>query len=182
MKKSLIAFVGCSLLMSTVSLDAFNQKVVTVDLGKVFEKYEVAKKARDVYNQELEAADKELQTVYNEAVKLNEEIQDLSTKANNSALTDSARQKFSEEAAKKSEVLKEKEATFTKMRQEVTNKFNERRQKEVGEQAKVIEGVIGEVAKNKKADIVLNKASCILFVEDEFDMTELIINNLNAKK
>ena len=182
MKKSLIAFVGCSLLMSTVSLDAFNQKVMTVDLGKVFEKYEVAKTARDVYNKELEAADKELQNMYNEAVKLNEEVQDLTSKANNSALTDNARQKFSDESAKKSEVLKEKEADFTKMRQDVTNKFNERRQKEVGEQAKVIEGVIGDVAKNKKSDIVLNKAQCVLYSEEEYDMTQVVIDSLNAKK
>lgn len=179
MKKSLIAF---ALLASTATLSAFNQKVVTVDLGKVFEKYEVAVKAREVYNKDLEVADKELQNVYNEAVKINEEVQDLTSKADNSALTDSARQKFREEATKKGEILQTKETEFATLRQDVATKFNERRQKEVSEQAKVIEEAIKVVAKSKKADVVINKAACVLFAEEEYDLTELVIKNLNDKK
>ncbi|MDR2738091.1 MAG: OmpH family outer membrane protein [Puniceicoccales bacterium] len=158
------------------------QKILSVDVQKVFESYEDAKVAQAAYGKAVAAADKELKEIYDSAMKLQEEISALNEKADNNALLDSAREKFRAEADEKTENLRVKEEEFVQLRQDLSRKFTERRNKEILEQGKAIEDAAAAVAKSKKADIVLNKIPGTLYVEESMDVTQLVIDKLNNKK
>jgi Skp family chaperone for outer membrane proteins len=157
------------------------QKILSVDLQKVFENYEDAKAAQTAYGKAVSAADKELKELYDSAMKLQEEVSALNEKADNSALLDSAREKFRAEADEKTEALRVKEEEFVQLRQDLSRKFMERKNKELLEQVKAIEDASAAVAKSKKADIVLNKVPGTLYVDESMDVTQLVIDKLNGK-
>ena len=175
-----IGILGCTLL-NTSNLSAA-QKIVSVDLQKVFEQYEAAKAAQTAYNADFEAAGQEFRGMYDEGVKLQEEIAALNEKAENEALLESAREKYRNEAEEKIEQLRAKETEFIQMRQEANKKFTERRNKELSEQEQAIKEATAVVAKAQKADIVLNKIPGTLYIKEELDITPLVIKELNKKK
>ena len=176
-----IGILGCTL-VSTSNASAAAQKIVSVDLQKVFEKYEAAQTAQAAYNADFEAAGQEFRGMYDEGIKLQEEINALHEKADNEALLDSAREKYRNEAEEKIEQLRAKETEFIQMRQEANKKFAERRNKELLEQEEAIKEATAIVAKKEKADIVLNKIPGTLYVKEDLDITELVIKQLNNKK
>jgi Skp family chaperone for outer membrane proteins len=172
--------VGCSL----VAAGAFaaNQKILSVDVQKVFEEYEDAKASRATYSDSVTAANKEFKEMYDSVVKLQEEIGSLNEKAENTALLDSAREKFRSEAAEKLDVLRIKEEELLQFRQEINKKFAERRNRELLEQGKEIENATAEIAKAKKAEIVLTRVPSTLYVDESLDITQQVIDKLNEKK
>ncbi len=179
-------FVGILLLgcMMAVPLCAWSngQKFLSVDVQKVFENYEKAKAAQAAYSESVAAADKELKEMYEIIVKMNDEVKDLQSKADNSALTDAARNKFKNEASAKMEEVRKKDIEFGQLRQDLSRKLNERRQNEFAEQSKALEEAVAEIAKEKKADVVLNKFTSTLYVNESLDISDLVIAKLNDKK
>lgn len=175
-----IGILGCTL-ASTSNLSAA-QKIVSVDLQKVFEQYEAAQTAQAAYNADFEAAGQEFRGMYDEGVKLQEEINALHEKADNAALLESAREKYRNEAEEKIEQLRAKETEFIQMRQEANKKFAERRNKELLEQEEAIKEATAIVAKAQKADIVLNKVPGTLYIKEDLDITSLVVKQLNNKK
>lgn len=176
-----IGILGCTLAI-TSNLSAASQKILSVDLQKVFENYEAAQAAQAAYNADFEAAGQEFRGMYDDGMKLQEEINALHEKADNEALVESAREKYRNEAEEKIEQLRAKETEFLQMRQEANKKFAERRNKELLEQEQAIKEATAIVAKSQKADIVLNKVPGTLYIKDELDITQLVIKQLNSTK
>ncbi|MDR1255952.1 MAG: OmpH family outer membrane protein [Puniceicoccales bacterium] len=157
-------------------------KILSVDIQKVLENFEKAKKTRLEYTEAVAVAEKELRAVYEEVMKINDEVKELQAKADNSALTDTARSKFKAEATAKGEELRKKDLELAQLRQDLNKKLTERRQGEIAEQFKELEAVVTEIAKDKKADVVLNKLSSAFYVDDSLDISDLVIAKLNGKK
>lgn len=155
-------------------------KILTVDVQKVFDNYEKAKAAQAAYNESLSAADKELRTMYESIVKLNDEAKELQLKADNTALTDAARNKYRNEANAKLEEVRKKDIEFGQLRQDLSKQLNDRRQSEIAAQSKALEEAVAEIAKEKKVDIVLNKFTSALYVSDALDISDLVSARLNA--
>ncbi|MDR0742071.1 MAG: OmpH family outer membrane protein [Puniceicoccales bacterium] len=158
------------------------QKILSVDVQKVFENYEGAKVAQAAFSETVVAADKELKELGDALTKLQEEIGTLNEKAENTALLDSIREKSKQEAEEKTEILHIKEGEFIQFRQDLNKKLAEYRNKEFATQLKAIEDATAVVAKAKKADIVINKIPGTLYVDDSLDITPLIIDELNSKQ
>jgi outer membrane protein len=178
-KITLLVVLACSLVCAGVT-EAASVKMLSVDVQKVFENYNAANVAQAALKEAFDAADRELKDMFDAAMKLQEEIGELNEKAENSALLDSVREKFKNEAAEKLETLRVKEKEFVQFRQDVSKRLSDRRNKELGEQLKAIEGVVAEIAKGKKVDVVLPK-NATLFIDDTFDITQPVIDKLNAK-
>jgi outer membrane protein len=177
---SAVAVVCCSLVATASTLTAA-QKILSVDVQKVFENYEVAKASRAARSEAIAAADRELKEMYDSMVKLQEEISELNEKAENATLVDTAREKFRDEVTQKIETLRIKEGEFMRLRQDVNRKLAERRNKEFIEQNREIEEVAAGIAKAQKADIVLARIA-VLYINDSLDITQLVIDKLNEKK
>ncbi len=159
-----------------------NQKILSVDVQKVFENFEKAKAAQSAYGESVTAADKELKEMYESIVKMNEEAKELQAKSENTALTEAARSKLKKDATAKMEDVRKKDIEFGQLRQDLNKKLNERRQNEIAEQSKALEEVVAAIAVEKKADIVLNKFTSTLYVNDALDISDLVIARLNDKK
>ncbi|MDR2436430.1 MAG: OmpH family outer membrane protein [Puniceicoccales bacterium] len=157
-------------------------KIFSVDVQKVFESFEKAKAAQEAYNEAVSAADRELREMYEEIVKANDEVKDLQAKADNTALTDAARSKFKAEATTKTEELRKKDLEFGQLRQDLNRRLIERRQGEIADQSKDLEAAVAEIAKEKKADLVINKFTAAIYVDDSLDISDLVIAKLNGKK
>jgi Skp family chaperone for outer membrane proteins len=182
MKKLISILLSSCALVTSAAAWPGSSKILSVDVQKVFDNFEKAKKVQAAYNEAVAAADKELREVYDEVMKINEEIKDLQAKADNGALTDTARNKFRADAAAKTEDLKKKDLEFSQLRQDLNKRFTERRQGEVAEQVKDLEVAVAEVAKEKKADVVLNKFTSAVYVDESLDISDLVIAKLNSQK
>ena len=179
--KVLLGLIAGSSLFCLSSLDAAPQKILSVDMQKVLEEYKDAQAARTAMEEAVKSADNELKEMYDAIVALNKEIDELNEKAENAALLDDAREKFKKEAEDKTEVLHEKEGEFMRFRQDVSKKFSDKQQKDMQEQDKAIKKAAAEIAKSKKADIILNKFPSTLYIDDSLDITQLLIDRLNSK-
>jgi Skp family chaperone for outer membrane proteins len=157
-------------------------KILSVDVQRVFDNFEKAKSAQAAYGEAVSAADKELRNVYEEVMKINDEVRELQSKADNNALTDVARNKFRAEASAKTDDLRKKDMEFGQLRQDLNKKLTDRRQSEIAEQSKDLEKAVAEIAKDKKADLVLNKFTAAIYVDDSLDISDLVISKLNGQK
>jgi Skp family chaperone for outer membrane proteins len=174
--------VVCSLVFTTTSASAAALKILSVDVSRVFEEYEDAKKSRISYSEEVAAANKEFREMYDAVIKLQEEIGSLNEKSENQALLDSVREKFRNEVAEKMEVLRMKEEELIQFRNEANRKLSERRNKDIAKQSKEIEDAAATIAKSKKADIVLTRIPSTLYVDDSLDITQSVIDKLNERQ
>ncbi|MDR2778871.1 MAG: OmpH family outer membrane protein [Puniceicoccales bacterium] len=181
-KGKIIAVIMAVCSLCTTDVSAAIQKILSVDVQKVFENYENAKVVQAAFSEAVQAADKELKEMGDALTKLQEEIGTLSERTENTALLDSVREKSRLEAEEKTEALRVKEGEFIQFRQDLDRKLTERRKKEITEQYKAIECATASVAKIKKADIVLNKIPGTLYVDDSLDITQLVIDELNSKQ
>ena len=179
--KALLGLIAGSSLFCLSSLDAAPQKILSVDMQKVLEEYKDAQAARTAMEEAVKSADNELKEMYDAIVALNKEIDELNEKAEKTALLHDAREKFKREAEDKTEVLHEKEGEFMRFRQDVSKKFSDKQQKDMQEQDKAIKEAAAEIAKSKKADIILNKFPSTLYIDDSLDITQLLIDRLNSK-
>ncbi|MDR1457436.1 MAG: OmpH family outer membrane protein [Puniceicoccales bacterium] len=179
--KIVVAVVAmCLLCIADVS--AAVQKILSIDVQKVFENYESAKASQVAFSEATAAAEKELNEMGDALIKLREEIDTLNERAENTALLDSVREKSKLEVEEKMEVFRIKEGEFIQFRQDLSKRFAERRNKEFVTQIKAIEEAAAVVAKAKKADIVINKVPGTSYVDDSLDITQLVIDELNSKR
>ncbi|MDR2777125.1 MAG: OmpH family outer membrane protein [Puniceicoccales bacterium] len=180
--KGVVIIVAAWLLCIADVSAAVAQKILSVDVQKVFESYEDAKVAQAAFSETVAAANKEFKELGDALTKLQEEIGALNEKAENVALLDSVREKSKLEAEEKTEVLRIKEGEFIQFRQDLNKKLAEHRNRDLAIQFKAVEDATAVVAKAKKADIVINKIPGALYVDDSLDITQLIIDELNSKQ
>ncbi|MDR0693600.1 MAG: OmpH family outer membrane protein [Puniceicoccales bacterium] len=178
----IVAAVVAMCLLCIADVSAAVQKILSVDMQRVFENYESAKTTQVAFSEAVESAERELKEMGDALVKLQEEIGTLNERAENAALLDSVREKSRLEVDEKMEALRVREGEFIQFRQDLNKRLAERRNKELAVQIKAIEDAAAVVAKAKKADIVINKIPGTLYVDDSLDITQLVIDELNSKR
>ena len=154
-------------------------KILSVDTQKVFERYNEAQEAQAAYGEAVAAADKELKEMHEEVEKLGEKVNALREKSENTTFTEAAREKYRKEAEEKEELLRIKADEFYRRRQSMNDDLVKRRNEEVSEHIKAINDAVADVAKSKKADIVLSKATGAVYVDPSLDITDDVIKFLN---
>ena len=154
-------------------------KILSVDTQKVFERYNDAQEAQAAYGEAVAAADKELKEMHEEVEKLGEKVNALREKSENTTFTEAAREKYRKEAEEKEELLRIKADEFYRRRQSMNDDLVKRRNEEVSEHIKAMNEAVADVAKSKKADIVLSKATGTVYVDPSLDITDDVIKFLN---
>jgi Skp family chaperone for outer membrane proteins len=178
----IVAIVVAMCLLCMTNVSAAVQKILSVDIQRVFENYDSAKTAQAAFSEAVAAADKELREMGDALTKLQEEIGTLNERAENTALLDSVREKSKQEVEEKTEALRVKEGEFMQFRQDLNKRLAERSNRDITAQGKAIEDATAVVAKANKADIVINKIPGALYVDDSLDITQLVIDELNSKQ
>lgn len=154
-------------------------KILSVDTQKVFERYNEAQEAQAAYGEAVAAADKELKEMHEEVEKLGEKVNALREKSENTTFTEAAREKYRKEAEEKEELLRIKADEFYRRRQSMNDDLVKRGNEEMSEHIKAINDAVADVAKSKKADIVLSKATGAVYVDPSLDITDDVIKFLN---
>ncbi|MBC2596182.1 OmpH family outer membrane protein [Ruficoccus amylovorans] len=157
--------------------------VVTVNMGELYQNYWKAQEADQKFQSSVENAQQEIQAMIEEGMGLANEMQELQSKMNNPALTETAREKFTAEAQQKAQSIREKEAEVNRYRQQTEQTLQQRRQSIVQLHISEIREEVIKIAKEKGADLVLNSAGmAVVYFDESFDITQEVLAKLNADK
>lgn len=182
MKKVLITLTA----FTAFTLSAFAQtapKILTVDMVDLYSKYNKAIDAQKKFESTIKTAQDEINEMLESGMKMGQEFQELSAKANNPALTEDARKKFEEQARTKAEEIQKKEVEINNFKQSTDQTLAARRQAVVNEHLYEIKNVVEKIAKQQKASFVLNSGGgMLMYFDPASDITKEAIKVLNSKK
>lgn len=158
-------------------------KFLSVDITEVYSKYNKAIEAQEKFNQAAENAQKEINDMIQEGIKLGETYKDLQVKANNPALTEEARKKFLEESNQKIKAIEEKQIQISEYQQQASQALAQRRESVTRLHLNDMQEVCSRIAKSKGANLVINTSGILVMYHDETtDITQEAINALNGQK
>lgn len=165
--------VGCFM---TYAHEAKN--VCVVDMAKVYERYYKTKPAQDNFQMLAKQAQNEFEKMMQEGKPLFEEREALIKKINNPANSEAVRKDLEKQIVALEEKIQKKGEEINRFRQEKDAKLDQQRQAILAEHFKEINASVESLAKQKNADMVLNKAG-VLFAKPEFDITDEVIQVVN---
>lgn len=156
------------------------QSILYVDMGKVYQSYYKAKEAASQINASAETTKQELQKMDEKRQALVKELQEISKKAKNPALSKDAQdQIIAKEAQPKYIELQKIENDMKNISQQARQRLSESAQRVQQVHFEEISKEIEKMAKEKKADIVLEKRAT-LFADPKFDISDELIKRINA--
>lgn len=156
-------------------------KMLTVDAAEMYSKYNKAVEAREKFNQAAENAQKEVNDMIQEGLKIGDDYNDLLTKSNNPALTESAKKKFLDEANDKFKLIQDKERQIAQYQQQAADTLAQRNQSVMSLHLNDMKEVCAKIAKDNGANLVLNTTS-VMYADPATDITQEAIVLLNARK
>lgn len=158
-------------------------KMLTVDAGELYAKYNKANEARDKFSQAAENAQKEVDDMIQEGLKIGDEYNDLLAKANNPALTEAAKKKFLDEAGEKAKLIEDKQRQIAQYQQQATETLSQRNQSLMNLHLNDMKEVCAKIAKDNGANLVLNTTGVlVMYADEKTDITQEAIAVLNARK
>ncbi|MEW6482537.1 MAG: OmpH family outer membrane protein [bacterium] len=137
-----------------------------IDAQKAFDSHPDTAKAREILQKEIEKENLEIKIKEKEILALQDELE----------------KPISEEAKRRKEAtIQAKMEEYQMYKQEATENLAKKR-KELEDSINVkIKGIISQIAKEKKIDLVLDKDS-IIYGEDSLDITNEVIKRIAEKK
>jgi Skp family chaperone for outer membrane proteins len=179
--------IAACLLCLSQAAPAADQKIGTVDLGKVFDKY--YKTIQSTAALKLEAADieKERAQMVDTAKKHEEDWRALIDKANDQAVSEDSREQSKKAAAEKYTEMEGDKQSITEYERVASTRMREKQHQRVEEILNEIRGVLNAEAKAAGYNMVLdysgisgNSAPIVIYTDGQNDMTEGLIKELNA--
>ena len=156
--------------------------IYVVNMAEVYSNYFKAKEAAAQIKTSVDATNAELGKMDKERQDLMKKIQDIQAKAQNPALTEDAKRKIVETEAQPVIVkLRQIEQNMEGIRRSTSQKLKENIDGIRKVHMQELNEVIQKIAKEKKADFVLEKAACH-FAKPEADITQEVIKAANAKQ
>jgi len=172
---------GNSLSLSMRKVTPVSVKMLTVDAGELYSKYNKAIEAREKFNQAAENAQKEVNDMIQEGLKIGDEYNDLLAKVNNPALTETAKKKFLDEANDKMKLIQDKERQISQYQQQAADTLSQRNQTVMNLHLNDMKEVCAKIAKESGANLVLNTTS-VMYADEKTDITQEAVVLLNARK
>lgn len=169
----LAGFIACAVLNAA-------PVVYVVNMGEVYRNYYKAKEAIAQINNAKEAATQELAKMDKSRQEIMKKIEEVQKKASNPALADDAKRKIAETEGQPLLIqLRQLEQNM----QNISAQTSKRLQENLANVQKIhmqeISKIIENVAKEKKADFVIEKGVCH-FAKPEADITQDVIKAVNA--
>lgn len=149
-----------------------------VDMAKVYDNFYKTKPAQEKFQMLAKQAQDSMGKMMEEGKKLFDEREALIKKRNNPANSESINKDLEEKIKICEGKIDKKGEEVNRFRQEQDEKLEQQRQAILSEHFKEINAGIEALAKQKNADLVLNKAG-VLYSKPEFDITDEVIKNVN---
>ena len=176
------------LLVSLLTGSACAQsRLATVDLRKVFDGYWKTKKADAQLKERAAEMEKEHKTMLDDWKKGKEEYSSLLGDANNQVLSPEERDKRKKAAEDKLKQLKETEDTIAQYERQARTTLDEQRKRMRDSILEEIKTALTAKAKSAGYSLVIDTASesanntpVVLYTNNENDMTQTVLDQLNA--
>ena len=149
-----------------------------VDMAKVYDNFYKTKPAQEKFQMLAKQAQDTMGKMMEEGKKLFDEREELIKKRNNPANSESVNKDLEGKIKACEEKIDKKGEEVNRFRQEQDEKLEQQRQAILSEHFKEINAGVESLAKQKNADLVLNKAG-ILYSKSEFDITDEVIQVVN---
>ena len=155
--------------------------MVTVDMQQVYQNYERAAEARERFQSSVTNAEEEVQTMQQEMQTMQQELQTLNEQLQSDALAEAAREEMTTELQQGLTELRQKQQQLLEFRQQTQNFLQERSQSIMQLHYREIQEVVGQMAQEMNADLVLNSSGAmVVYAAPKFDITEQVLERLNA--
>jgi len=182
-----VAFGLCSIWLPAKAGVAADQKIATVDLAKVFEKYYKTVRSTIALKQEAADMQKERKDLLDAGKKQESEWQKLVDKAEDQAVSAEERARSKKEAEEKFREVKSVEQNIQEYDRASTARLHEKERQRRDDIVKEIRSVLNAEAKAGGYTLVLdvsgesaNMAPVVLFSSGVNDLTDNLIKELNA--
>jgi outer membrane protein len=172
-----------SFLITALCAGAFAQspRIATVDLGQLFNQYWKVTESQAMFDDAVQKANEELESMMAKLQAADEAVGQAFARAQNPALSESAREAAQAEAMQKRERLLEQEAEVNQYGQRTNQNLSQQRQQIIQGHLSEIRGIVREIAADKGYDLVLNTdGGQVVFAADKFDITASVLSVLNA--
>jgi outer membrane protein len=163
------------------------QKIATIDLEKVFEKYYKTVQSNMSISNEAAEMEKEHTRLVESEKKHETDWQALFDRSNDQALSADERAKSSKEAESKYADLATEKQSIQEFDRVAMSRLQEKKRQKRDDIVKEIEGVLNADAKQAGFAMVLdisglsaNMAPVVLYNDGKYDMTDQLIRELNA--
>lgn len=184
MKKITLLLLGCLL---TTAWAGAELKVLTVDMGHLYDNYYKTQQANERLRASVEQAEEEARAMAEEGQSMVEQFEELREQAENPALTDTARQTAQEEAQALIEDIRNKEREVQNFRRETQRTLQQRQQAHRELMIDQIKAVVMTVNEEMNADLIFDTSDVIgsgvptvLFARASMDITPRVLERLNA--
>lgn len=149
-----------------------------VDMAKVYDNFYKTELTQKKFQMLVKQAHDELEKMMQEGKMLLDEHEALQKKNNNPANSEAVKKDLEKQIAAAEEKINKKGEEINRFRQEKDEKLEQQRQAILSEHFNEINAGIESLAKQKNADVVLNKAG-VLYAKPEFDITNEVIQVVN---
>ncbi len=180
MKQTLLSLL-CAAALALPAQAQNTPVILVVDVGAVFNGSNEAQAAQMKFTSAVEAANKEITAKIQDATAVAKDAQDLNAKVNNAALTDEARAQYQKDLDAKKKQFDQAQQEIAGFKQSMEQELQDRRQTIVQTQFDAIKVVVVELAKKKKASLVLNSSGLsVVYYDPSMDITKDVLAVLNA--
>jgi outer membrane protein len=180
MKQTLLTLL-CAAALALPAQAQNTPAILVVDVGAVFNGYSEAQAAQMRFQNAVEKANNEITDMVQQATALGKQAQDLETKANNSALTQDARDGYKKQLDDISAQFQRAQVNIQSYKQTMEQQLQERRQAIVQQQFNTIKDSVVQVAQKRKASLVLNSSGlAVVYSDPTMDITKDVLQALNA--
>ncbi len=165
--RSLVIFLVL-IMLSAASVAYAQTKIGFVNIARIMEQSPQAEAARKALEREFSSRDKQLTSSRDGVVKLEEKL-----KNDGSIMSEANRVKLERD-------ILSKKRDYNRMRDELRDDFNIRRNEELGSLQKKVYEVIQQIAKQEKYDLVLTQP--VLYASPSVDITDRVLKKLNSNQ
>ena len=182
MKKFCLTLLTAAILAASLSANAADSKVATVDMKKLFNGYYKTKLAQSSLESRKTELRKEIKDMADGLEKAQADYKQLLDQANDQALKADERDKRKQAAADKAKEITSSRAAIEQFQRQAESQLADQSQRMSGNLVAEIQKVVTEKAKAGSYTTVLNSGSneVVVFASEASDITASVLAQLNA--
>ncbi len=176
-------FAALALAGATLGLQAeVALKVVTIDLGQLFEKYYKTEAQQEKIREDSKKAKEQFDALVKEREALVTQAKEIQEQAKNPVLSDEARKKAETDFEAKVGEVRSKEGEMQDFNQRIQQLLQQRMAQFQQSAVEEISKVATDIAKQQGASLVLNRGMGVVYADASYDITPAVLEAINKDR
>ena len=176
-------FAALALAGATLGLQAeVALKVVTIDLGQLFEKYYKTEAQQEKIREDSKKAKEQFDALAKEREALVAQAKEIQEQAKNPVLSEEARKKAEDDFEAKVGEVRRKEGEMQDFNQRIQQLLQQRMAQFQQSAVEEISKVATDIAKQQGASLVLNRGMAVVYADASYDITPAVLEAINKDR